>query len=121
MATQSKKIANGLYQHKSTGKFISAFYGEIETIWNIWNDVNCINEFAVGFATKSEAIEYLNTEEMTPIEGQVTIIKQWNGTYIANFKRDGYVSYTLEFLNDELQWHLNNFKKEGVHIILINN
>ena len=57
-SNQTKKICKGVY--KLRGFYISAYYGEIETVWNIYTDSHLINEYAVGFNTKKECIEFLS-------------------------------------------------------------
>lgn len=61
MRSQTKKISEGHYMHVSTKKHISAHYGCSDTIWNIYNDDTLCDEFAIGFRTKSDAINYLNS------------------------------------------------------------
>lgn len=53
----SKKIAIGLYLYK--GFYISAYRGSLQTIWNIYKDKDCTQEYAIGFLTKKDAIEYI--------------------------------------------------------------
>jgi hypothetical protein len=56
----TKKISNGVYFHLTTEKYVSAFVGCSSTVWNIFNDEDLCDEFAIGFHTKKEAVEYLN-------------------------------------------------------------
>jgi hypothetical protein len=57
----TKKIRNGVYLHIATKKYIRSRKGSIRTMWNIWNDKSAIDEFAIGFHTKSEAVEFLDS------------------------------------------------------------
>ena len=54
----SKKIAYGIYIYQ--GLYISVYEGTISRVWNIYNDDSLINEFAIGFNTKKEAMEYID-------------------------------------------------------------
>jgi len=60
MKKQTKKLFQGHYLHLETKKHISSCIGEIYTSWNIWNDETLCDEFAIGFNTKWQAVEYLN-------------------------------------------------------------
>jgi hypothetical protein len=57
----TKKLQSGVYIHIATKKYITSFVGEISTVWNIWNDENFCNEFAIGFNTKWQAVDYLDS------------------------------------------------------------
>jgi len=54
----SKKIANGIYLYK--GKYISSWRGTSQTIWNIFNDKYLLNEYAIGFDSKKEAMSFID-------------------------------------------------------------
>ena len=58
---KTKKIHQGLYLHLETSKYITAFVGSSSTCWNIFNDRDCVDEFWIGFNTKWQAVEYLDT------------------------------------------------------------
>lgn len=53
----SKKVYQGLYL--CLGKYISVYQGTSHNVWNIFNDYHCTDEYAVGFYTKQQAMEYL--------------------------------------------------------------
>jgi hypothetical protein len=59
--TTTKKIRTRLYLHINSNKYISSFVGCSSTLWNIFNDEYLCDEFAIGFNTKWQAIEYLNS------------------------------------------------------------
>ena len=66
-AIGSKKIAYGIYLYK--GKYISAYHGTSETIWNIFNDYYLQNEYAIGFVSKKQAMSYIDTQDEEYAEG----------------------------------------------------
>ena len=57
-AIGSKKITSGIYLYK--GKYISSLRGTSETIWNIFNDKNLIDEYAIGFLSKKQAMSFID-------------------------------------------------------------
>jgi|LakMenE01Jun11ns_1017448.scaffolds.fasta_scaffold9672822_3 hypothetical protein len=58
--TATKKLYQGHYLHLETKKHISACVGDLYTTWNIWNDEHLCDEFAIGFNSKWQAVEFLN-------------------------------------------------------------
>jgi hypothetical protein len=59
--TATKKIIVGLYLHLKSQKYVSANVGDLSTVWNIFNDRDLCDEFEIGFNTKWQAVEYLNS------------------------------------------------------------
>lgn len=58
----TKKVYQGLYIHIKSGKYISLFKGDLSDTWNIFNDRELCDEFAVGyFQTKWQCVEYLDS------------------------------------------------------------
>jgi hypothetical protein len=58
MKTKAKKIHLGMYEYK--GFYISVYEGTSGRVWNIFNDRYLIEEHAIGFRTKKEAIQFLD-------------------------------------------------------------
>jgi hypothetical protein len=58
MKAASKRIAYGIYLYKDL--YISVYEGNIQRVWNIYSDSDLLDEFAVGFNTKKEAMEYID-------------------------------------------------------------
>lgn len=54
-----KRLQKGFYYSPDTNKWIAKVEGEIENYWNIWNDENVTEEFAIGFNTLNDAVEFL--------------------------------------------------------------
>jgi len=59
--TSTKKVYQGLYIHIKSGKYIAIRIGDQSNTWNIWNDTYLCDEFAIGFTTKWECVEYLDS------------------------------------------------------------
>jgi hypothetical protein len=57
----TKKILIGLYLHLNSKKYISAWVGPTSTVWNIFNDRELCDEFEIGFNTKWQAVEFLDS------------------------------------------------------------
>jgi hypothetical protein len=60
MKAKTKKISSSIYLHLESNKYISKFEGSLRTMWNIFNDINCTDEYEIGFYSKSEAVESLD-------------------------------------------------------------
>ena len=77
----TKRICHGLYK---MGEFyISACRMEVETIWNIYFDENCTDEYLIGFITKRDAVDYLR-EHHYPSPKKVKRVYEVNGFYIKS-------------------------------------
>jgi hypothetical protein len=57
-SSKSKKISRGVYLYK--GLYISVTEGTTSSVWNIYEDIYCIDEYAIGFHTKKDAIIFID-------------------------------------------------------------
>jgi hypothetical protein len=56
----SKKIYEGVYLFN--GLYISVYRGTLSNVWSIYRDEYCTDEYAVGFRTKADCMEFLRNE-----------------------------------------------------------
>ena len=57
----SKKISRGVYLYK--GLYISVTEGSSENVWNIFTDIYLTDEYAIGFHTKRDAMNFIDNHE----------------------------------------------------------
>ena len=60
-AVGSKKMSVGIYFYK--GKYISVYRGTSENTWNIFNDYYLLDEYAIGFLSKKQAMSFIDTHQ----------------------------------------------------------
>lgn len=56
----TRKIMQGHYVHIASGLHITLVEAQYP-YWNIWRDEHLTKEYATGFHTKWQAIEYIDT------------------------------------------------------------
>ena len=57
------KIAIGFYLYK--GFYVSAYRGSMQTIWNIYTEQDCTQEYEIGFLTKKDALQCIDNNYAT--------------------------------------------------------
>lgn len=76
MKNQTKKISYQVYQHIATNLFISKLEGENWSTWNVWKDSELMEEYAIGFHTKADAVSYCNNLTQTESKPKLIMIER---------------------------------------------